>query len=177
MGGASLVRGWGCGRKVGRVSVRIGVRCVRRGAKAESRRRVLPGMRDAEEGDRRAGVPVRGVPDELDGPGSAAWSPFPPYTLDVRARAAGRVIAGERCVDVAKDVGRSATSVRKRAGAYGREGIGGLMNMGDGIRVPAVDDGVFSQVGVSFLVRYFFSGLGAGRAGRWLVIGFVVCRT
>lgn len=74
----------------------------------------------------------------------------PPYTLDVRARAAGRVIAGERCVDVAKDVGRSATSVRKRAGAYGREGIGGLMNMGDGIRVPAVDDGVFSQVGVSF---------------------------
>ena len=101
----------------------------------------------------------------------------PPYTLDVRARAAGRVIAGERCVDVAKDVGRSATSVRKRAGAYGREGIGGLMNMGDGIRVPAVDDGVFSQVGVSFLVRYFFSGLGAGRAGRWLVIGFVVCRT
>lgn len=101
----------------------------------------------------------------------------PPYTLDVRARAAGRVIAGECCVDVAKDVGRSATSVRKRAGAYGREGIGGLMNMGDGIRVPAVDDGVFSQVGVSFLVRYFFSGLGAGRAGRWLVIGFVVCRT
>ena len=103
--------------------------------------------------------------------------PPPPYTLDVRARAAGRVIAGECCVDVAKDVGRSATSVRKRAGAYGREGIGGLMNMGDGIRVPAVDDGVFSQVGVSFLVRYFFSGLGAGRAGRWLVIGFVVCRT
>lgn len=65
----------------------------------------------------------------------------PSYTLDVRARAAGRVIAGERCADVAKDVGRSATSVRKRAGAYGREGIGGLMNMGDGIRVPAVDDG------------------------------------
>lgn len=35
----------------------------------------------------------------------------PSYTPDVRARAAGRVIAGERCVDVAKDVGRSATSV------------------------------------------------------------------
>ena len=83
----------------------------------------------------------------------------PPYTLDVRARAAGRVIAGERCVDVAKDVGRSATSVRKRAGAYGREGIGGLMNMGDGIRVPAVDDGVFSQVGVSFWGWCRFVGL------------------
>ena len=123
------------------MSVRIGVRCVRRGAKAESRRRVLPGRRDAEEGDRRAGAPVRGAPDELDGPGSAAWSPPPSYTPDVRARAARRVIAGERCADAAKDVGRSATSVRKRAGAYGREGIGGLMNMGDGIRVPAVGDG------------------------------------
>ena len=65
----------------------------------------------------------------------------PSYTPDVRARAARRVIAGERCADAAKDVGRSATSARKRAGAYGREGIGGLMNMGDGIRVPEVGDG------------------------------------
>ena len=97
----------------------------------------------------------------------------PPYTLDVRARAAGRVIAGECCVDVAKDVGRSATSVRKRAGAYGREGIGGLMNMGDGIRVPAVDDGVFSQVGVSFLVRYFFFGFGRGACRP--VVGYWFC--
>ena len=51
--------------------------CSARG-KAESRRHVLPGRYDAEEGDRRAGVPVRGVPDELDSPGSAAWSPSPP---------------------------------------------------------------------------------------------------
>ena len=95
----------------------------------------------------------------------------PPYTLDVRARAAGRVIAGERCVDVAKDVGRSATSVRKRAGAYGREGIGGLMNMGDGIRVPAVDDGVFSQVGVSFFSQVFFRVWARGvPAGGWLLV-------
>lgn len=48
----------GCGRKVGRVSVRIGVRCVQRGVKAESRRHVLPGRHDVEEGDRRAGVPI-----------------------------------------------------------------------------------------------------------------------
>ena len=65
----------------------------------------------------------------------------PSYTLDVKARAARRVIAGEHYADVAKDVGCSATSVRKWVDAYEREGIGGLMNMGDGIRVPAMDDG------------------------------------
>lgn len=70
------------------------------------------------------------------------------YTLDVKAGAARRVIAGERCGDVAKDVGCSATSVWKWADAYEREGIGGLMNMGDGIRVPVMDDGCDDPMGL-----------------------------
>lgn len=70
------------------------------------------------------------------------------YTLDVKAGAARRVIAGERCGDVAKDVGCSATSVWKWADAYEREGIGGLMNMGDGIRVPMMDDGYDDPMGL-----------------------------
>ena len=56
------------------------------------------------------------------------------YTLDVKARAARRVIAGERHADVAKDVGRSAASVWEWADAYEWEGIGGLVNMDDDIR-------------------------------------------
>ena len=63
------------------------------------------------------------------------------YTIDVKARAARRVVAGEHYAAVAKDVGCSATSVRKWADAYERKGIRGLMPNGDDGSIPVPDDG------------------------------------
>lgn len=101
----------------------------------------------------REGMTVRKVIAELGYPSEGcltSWITRDPryrrgrrfsYTLDVKAGAARRVIAGEHYADVARDVGCSATSVWKWADAYERKGIGGLMPGGDDAHVPVSDDG------------------------------------
>ncbi|WP_239457392.1 MFS transporter [Bifidobacterium pullorum] len=64
---------WGCGRKVGRVGVWIGVRYVWRGAASQGGRSVFPGWRVVEEDDRGAGPSVRGGAGELGVPRSAVF--------------------------------------------------------------------------------------------------------
>ena len=139
----------GCGRKVGRLGVRIGVRMF----SMEDRRRAVDlyfteGMTIrkviAELGYPSEGALVKWVREDPRYTGACRRS----YTLECKTNAARRALEGEPLARVARDAGCTPTSVYQWMRRYRSEGILGLM---DRRNAP-----VFSQVGVSCFVTNFF---------------------
>lgn len=119
----------GCGRKVGRLGVRIGVRMF----SMEDRRRAVDlyfteGMTIrkviAELGYPSEGALVKWVREDPRYTGACRRS----YTLECKTNAARRALEGEPLARVARDAGCTPTSVYQWMRRYRSEGILGLMD-------------------------------------------------
>lgn len=128
----------GCGRKVGRFGVRIGVRMF----SMEDRRRAVDlyfteGMTIrkvvAELGYPSEGALVKWVREDPRYTGACGRS----YTLECKTNAARRALGGESLARVARDAGCTPTSVYQWMRRYRSEGIPGLMG---GRNVPMPPD-------------------------------------